>query len=72
MIKFSDKAYQILKWLCLIFSPALITFISAIGRLYNFDTTVINGLIASVTAFVGALIGISNKNYYSQEGDKTE
>lgn len=59
-----DKVYNILKWICLIFAPALITLISTIFALYHIDgAEVVCGTIAAIATFVGALIGVSTKAY---------
>lgn len=67
MIQFSNKAYDVLKYLCLVFSPALCTLITAIAKLYGWDVTNITGIITAVTFFIGTLIGISTKNYNSEK-----
>lgn len=59
-----DKIYNILKWLCLIFAPALITLISTLFALYHIEgAEIVCGTIAAISTFVGALIGISTKAY---------
>ena len=63
-MKFSDNLYTILKWICLIVVPALITLISTLGTIYGQDMTTVTATIGAVATFVGALIGISNSNYY--------
>ena len=58
-----DKLYQILKWCILILAPALITFISGLGVVLGFDSTVITAIIGLVATFIGSLIGISTYKY---------
>lgn len=58
-----DKVYNILKWLLLTFTPAVIVLISTLGVIYNFDTEVITLTIGAIATFIGALIGLSNYNY---------
>ena len=65
-----DKIYEILKWIVLIFVPALITFISGLGVLFGFDSTIIVGVIGLVATFIGSLIGVSTKNYYKEKEKK--
>ena len=62
-MRISNKAYDILKWACLIAVPALITLISTLGTIYGKDTTAITATIGAVATFVGALIGVSNSAY---------
>ena len=65
-----DKVYDALKWIVLIFVPALITFISGLGVLFGFDTTIIVGVIGLVATFIGSLIGVSTRNYYKDNENK--
>lgn len=65
-MRISNKAYDILKWACLIAVPALITLISTLGTIYGKDTTAITATIGAIATFVGALIGVSNANYNSK------
>lgn len=67
-MKFSDNLYTILKWICLIAVPALITLISTLGTIYGQDMTTVTATIGAVATFVGALIGIST-NYYKDNTD---
>lgn len=62
-MKLSNKMYDILKWVCIILAPALITLISGLGAIYGYDTSIITATIGVVVTFVGSLIGISTKNY---------
>ena len=66
----SNKVYDVLKYLILIVAPALITLISGLGVLFGFDATIINGVIALVSAFIGSLIGVSTKNYNKEQEKK--
>jgi chromate transport protein ChrA len=68
-MKLSNKVYDVLKYICLIVSPALITLITTIFTLYHIpNVEVVTGTIAAVTTFIGALIGVSCINY--NKGDK--
>ena len=62
-----DKIYNVLKWLCLIFAPALITLLTTIFTLYGIpNVEIVTGTIAAIATFVGALIGVSSKAYNKQ------
>ena len=64
-----DKYYDALKWLCLIFAPALITLISTIFALYHIEgAEIVCGTISALATFIGALIGISSKAYKKRNG----
>ena len=59
-----DKVYSVLKWLCLIFAPALITFLTTIFTLLQIpNVEIVTGIIAALATFIGALIGVSSKAY---------
>jgi uncharacterized protein (DUF697 family) len=63
-MKLPNNVYDVLKWACLIAVPAVITLISTLGTIYGQDMTTVTATIGAVATFVGALIGISNSNYY--------
>ena len=68
-MKLPDNLYTILKWICLIAVPALITLISTLGTIYGQDMTTVTATIGAFATFVGALIGISNSNYHKDNTD---
>lgn len=60
----NDKTYDILKRVALIVVPALATFVNAVGIVWGVPYT--NEVTATITAFgvfLGAVIGVSSKNY---------
>lgn len=59
----TDKMYDILKWIIVIVSPALITLITTLGELYGFESAVICGTISALTVFAGAVLQISSSKY---------
>ena len=68
-MKLPNKLYDILKWACLIASPAIIAFLTTIFTLYKIPgVEVVTGTIAAVATLIGALIGISSVNY-SKKGE---
>lgn len=66
----SNKAYDVLKWIVIIFMPALNGLIFALGNVLQFDTTVVCGIISAVHVFLGALIGVSTKNFNKKNAEK--
>lgn len=58
-----NKVYDVLKWIVIIFMPALNGLIFALGNVLQFDTTVVCGIISAVHVFLGALIGVSSVKY---------
>lgn len=68
-MKFPDRVYDVLKWICMIVLPALGTFYFAIAGIWNLPyAEQIVGTIAAVTTLIGALIGISTANYNKTKG----
>lgn len=65
-MKLTNNQYDIAKTTVTIVAPAAITLISALGALYGFDATIINGTIAAVATFAGTVLGISSKNYHNE------
>lgn len=60
----NDTWYKILKWLALIFLPALGTLYFALSKLWNLPyATEIVGTLSAVAVFIGSIIGISTANY---------
>ncbi len=62
---FSDKIYDILKWIAQIFLPALGTLYFALAGIWGFPYgEEIIGTITAVDVFLGVILGISSKQYY--------
>lgn len=70
-MKLPDKWYDFLKWICLIFCPALIAFLTTVFTLLSIpNVEIVTGIIAAIATFIGALIGISSVNYNrDKDGD---
>lgn len=62
-----DKLYTTLKWILAVAVAPTIALITGLGKLYNFDTTLIVGTITLIATFLGALIGVSNYNYKKED-----
>lgn len=64
----SDKIYDILKWVALIFIPALGTLYFAISAIWGLPYgEQIVGTLTAVDTFLGALLGISTYQYNKEE-----
>ena len=61
--KFKDKVYNVIKWILFTGVAPTITLIIGLGKLYNFDPTLIIGTISLFASFLGAITGLSNYNY---------
>lgn len=65
----SNEVYDVLKWVALIFIPALATLVGAIGSAVGWDATGLTvTIITAVGTFIGACIGVSSKSYDEEEG----
>ena len=63
-MQFNNKVYDVLKWMCLIFLPAVSVLYSALDGAFGWGyTQTVCTVIASVCTFIGALIGVSTKSY---------
>lgn len=64
----TNKVYDILKWVALIFLPALGTLYFALSGIWGLPYgEEIVGTITAIDAFLGALLGISSINYKKQK-----
>lgn len=60
----SNKVYDVLKWISLVFLPALITFYGVIGNACNIPyTEIVLTIAVAFNTFLGTCLGISNTNY---------
>lgn len=63
----NNKLYDILKYIDLIFLPALITFYGLVGKTLNIPYTQEVVIIATgFEAFLGACLGISSYKYHKE------
>lgn len=60
----SNKVYDILKWIALVFLPALIMFVGVILNCFNVTyADIILTIMTAFETFLGSILGISNINY---------
>ncbi len=60
----SNKVYDVLKWITLVFLPALTTLVGVVLNCFNINCTeIVLTIMTAVTTFMGAILGISNINY---------
>ena len=68
-LQFTDNAYDILKWLCLIALPALSVLYSALAGVWGWPyAQEVATTINAVVPVVSALIGISTASYNKANG----
>ncbi len=60
----SNKVYDVLKWITLVFMPALITLVGVVLNCFDVQNSqVILTIMTAFNTFMGTLLGISNINY---------
>lgn len=60
----SNKVYDVLKWVALVFIPSLITFYGVVGNVLNIPyTEVVLTIMGAFNVFMGSLLGISTMQY---------
>lgn len=67
----SNRAFDILKWCCIIVLPALATLYRGLGTIWSLPyLEEIPQTIIVIDAFLGALLGVSTIQYNKNEEDK--
>ena len=67
-MKLNNKIYDVLKWVCLIFLPALIVaYVSLDGAFGIGYADKVTTVVATVQTFLGALIGVSTAEYNKEK-----
>ena len=63
-MRLSNKVYDNLKWIALVFIPALITFYGVVGNVLNIPyTDVVLTIMGAFDVFLGSLLGITSAQY---------
>ena len=63
----SNRTYDILKWVALVFLPALGPLYFALAGIWNFPYgEQIVGTITAIDTFLGVLLGVSSMKYDSE------
>ena len=62
-----EKAYAILKWVGLVFCPALAVLVSAVAPAWGYDAGAIVTTINAIGVFIGAAIGVSQATSKTKE-----
>ena len=67
MIFKDSRIYDVLKWISLIFLPALATLWFTVAKIWGLPYIAeITGTLVAIDTFLGALIGISNIRYQAR------
>lgn len=68
-MKLNNSTYDKLKWIALVFIPALETFILAVGKIWSLPHYVgIAATVVAVGVFLGTILGVSTWNYNRGRG----
>ena len=72
-MKMNSKVYDILKWVAMLFLPALATFVSVVFAIWQIPYgDEISKTIIAFDAFLGAILGVSHINYIKGENLQNE
>ena len=64
----SDKVYNVLKWLALVFFDAAGVLYKTVATIWAFPFgDEVLATCAAISLFIGALIGVSTAEYYKKE-----
>ena len=63
-ILLTNKTYDVLKWIVMIVLPAAAALLTAVGEIWGIqDMPRVVLTLNAITAFLGAIIGVSTANY---------
>lgn len=69
---FSNKTYDVLKWIAMILLPAAITLFGTVGSVLGWDfTDKVITIAVAVDTFLGTILGISSSKYNTNKRDDT-
>ena len=64
----NNKVYDILKWIAMLFLPALAILIKTVFPIWNIPYgDEISATIVAINAFLGAILGLSNTVYKAKQ-----
>jgi len=67
-MKMTNKIYDILKFVALAVMPALATLVLTLGGIWNIPhAEAIAATITAIDTFLGAILGISSKEYAKEQ-----
>lgn len=68
----NNKAYDILKWVCLVVIPAACTLLVTLNTLWAWGLPIdaIVGTITAANTFIGMILGISSEAYKRQKQEE--
>lgn len=70
-MKFQNSTYDWMKWLVMLFLPALASLITAVGAIWGIPSAgQIADTIVAINAALAAMLGISTINYQREKDTK--
>lgn len=67
---FSNKTYNIVKWVVLTVLPALSVLVGTLGKAYGWnDTDLATTTLSAIALFLGSIAGVSSLNYNKKKED---
>lgn len=72
-MKLNNRTYDILKWICVIALPALLTFLATVLPLLGVPVELSQTIVAigaAVDTLIGALIGVSTYTYNKEKAEE--
>ena len=68
IMKFTDKKYDILKWVAMVVLPAFTILFKVLGSIWAIPfTDQISDSLVAINAFLGAVLGVSVANYNKEK-----
>jgi surface polysaccharide O-acyltransferase-like enzyme len=69
-MKMNDKLYDILKWVAILFLPAIAILIKTVFAIWQIPLgDQISATIIAIQVFLGAILGVSSLNYNKEQKD---
>lgn len=66
----SNKIYDILKWIAIVFLPALTTFVGVVLTSLNVgNSEIVLTIMTGFATFLGTILGVSNIKYKNKESE---
>lgn len=72
-MKFTNKTYDVLKYIAQVFLPALTVFVGVVLECYHVESAaIIITIMTAFDAFLGKILMISNDAYLAEKEDEDE
>lgn len=69
----SNKLYDVLKWVAMVFLPAIGTLYFAVAGIWGFPyAEQVGGTITAVVTFLGVVLGVSSAQYKKKHDENAE